>query len=52
MSGGLTKNSLFVSETADVTQCTVILPKEPEAVLLGSAVLGNVSIKIIQSIWI
>ena len=30
-------------EHADATGCRVVLPREPEAVLLGSAVLGAVA---------
>jgi len=41
--GGGTKNAVFVREHADVTGCRIILPKEPEAVLLGSAILGAVA---------
>ena len=41
--GGDTKNPLFVREHADVTGCRVVLPKEPEAVLLGAAILGAVA---------
>lgn len=41
--GGGTKNPVFLREHADSTGCTLILPKEPEAVLLGSAVLGAVA---------
>ena len=41
--GGGTKNELFLREHADVTGCNVILPAEPEAVLLGSAMLGAVA---------
>ena len=41
--GGGTKNELFLREHADVTGCDVILPEEPEAVLLGSAMLGAVA---------
>ncbi|MBK7584871.1 MAG: FGGY-family carbohydrate kinase [Myxococcales bacterium] len=41
--GGDTKNPVFVREHADVTGCRLILPKEPEAVLLGSAILGAVA---------
>ena len=41
--GGDTKNPLFVREHADVTGCRVVLPREPEAVLLGAAVLGCVA---------
>lgn len=38
--GGGTKNPVFLREHADITGCKLVLPKEPEAVLLGSAVLG------------
>ena len=38
--GGGTKNEVFLREHADITGCSVILPQEPEAVLLGSAILG------------
>ena len=41
--GGGTKNPVFLREHADVTGCTLILPREPEAVLLGSAILGAVA---------
>ncbi len=38
--GGGTKNPVFLREHADITGCRLVLPKEPEAVLLGAAVLG------------
>jgi FGGY-family pentulose kinase len=41
--GGDTKNALFLREHADATGCRILLPREPEAVLLGSAVLGAVA---------
>ena len=41
--GGGTKNPVFLREHADVTGCRLVLPAEPEAVLLGSAVLGAVA---------
>ncbi len=41
--GGDTKNPLFAREHADITGCRVVLPKEPEAVLLGAAILGAVA---------
>jgi len=41
-SGGGTKNPLWLQEHADITGCEIILPKEPEAVLLGSAILAAV----------
>jgi ribulose kinase len=42
-SGGGTKNPVFLREHADAAGCTVVLPREPEAVLLGSAILGAVA---------
>ncbi len=41
--GGGTKNELWIREHADATQRPIHLPKEPEAVLLGSAILGAVA---------
>jgi D-ribulokinase len=41
--GGDTKNPVFLREHADVTGCRILLPREPEAVLLGSAILGAVA---------
>ncbi len=41
--GGGTKNPVFIREHADITGCRVVLGAEPEAVLLGSAVLGAVA---------
>jgi FGGY-family pentulose kinase len=41
--GGGTKNPVFLREHADITGCSIVLPQEPEAVLLGSAVLGAVA---------
>ncbi|XP_048019534.1 FGGY carbohydrate kinase domain-containing protein isoform X1 [Megalobrama amblycephala] len=38
--GGLSKNALFVQTHANITGLPVVLPAEPEAVLLGSAVIG------------
>lgn len=38
--GGGTKNPVFLSEHADITGCHLVLPREPEAVLLGTAILG------------
>ncbi len=38
--GGGTKNPVFIREHADITQCRLVLSKEPEAVLLGAAILG------------
>jgi FGGY-family pentulose kinase len=41
--GGLAKNPLVLREHADATGCAVALPEEPDAVLLGAAVLGAVA---------
>jgi FGGY-family pentulose kinase len=41
--GGDMKNSVFVREHADISGCRVVLPREPEAVLLGAAILGVVA---------
>jgi FGGY-family pentulose kinase len=38
--GGGTKNPVFLREHADITGCRLALPREPEAVLLGAAILG------------
>ncbi len=41
--GGDTKNPVFVREHADITGCRIVLPREPEAVLLGAGLLGAVA---------
>lgn len=41
--GGGTRNPLFLREHTDATGCRIVLPREPEAVLLGSAILGAVA---------
>jgi FGGY-family pentulose kinase len=41
--GGHLKNERFIQEHADITGCRVVIPREPEAVLLGSAILGAVA---------
>jgi FGGY-family pentulose kinase len=41
--GGGTKNRVFLREHANITGCRIVLGAEPEAVLLGSAVLGAVA---------
>ena len=41
--GGGTRNPVFLQEHADITNCRIVLPKESEAVLLGSAILGAVA---------
>ena len=42
-SGGHNKNPTFLREHANATGCRIVLPEEPEAVLLGAAVLGAVA---------
>jgi FGGY-family pentulose kinase len=41
--GGGLKNEVFLREHANITGCKLVLPKEPEAVLLGAAILGGVA---------
>ena len=41
--GGGTKNPLWVQQHADITGAALYLPEEPEAVLLGAALLGAVA---------
>jgi len=41
--GGGTKNPVFLREHTDISGCRIVLPAEPEAVLLGSAILGAVA---------
>lgn len=41
--GGGTKNPVFLQQHADITGCRLLLPEEPEAVLLGAAMLGAVA---------
>jgi ribulose kinase len=40
--GGGTKNPLWLQEHADIAGCEIVLPKESEAVILGSAMLAAV----------
>lgn len=48
--GGGTKNPVWLQEHADVTGCEIILPGEPEAVLLGTAMLAAVGAGVYPSI--
>lgn len=41
--GGGAKNPLYLQEHADATGCDIIVGREPESVLLGSAILGAVA---------
>jgi FGGY-family pentulose kinase len=43
ITGGSTKNKFYVQEHADITGCKIIIPKESDAVLLGSSILGAVA---------
>ena len=43
VTGGGTRNPLWLREHADATGLTLVLPREPEAVLLGSAMLAAVA---------
>lgn len=48
--GGLSKNPVFVSQHADITGCSIILPKEEESILVGAAILGACASKIFASV--
>ena len=48
--GGGTKNPIWLREHADITACEMVLNKEPEAVLLGSAILAATASKIYPTI--
>jgi FGGY-family pentulose kinase len=50
VTGGGTKNPLWLQEHADATGLTLILPKEPEAVLLGAAILAATAAQAYPSI--
>ncbi len=41
--GGGTKNPVWLAQHADITGCRLDMPAEPEAVLLGAAILGAVA---------
>lgn len=41
--GGSTKNPVFLREHANATGCRIMLPAEPDSVLLGAAILGAVA---------
>lgn len=43
LTGGLSKNPLFVQEHADVTNCRVIISNEPDSMLLGTGMLAAVA---------
>jgi len=50
MTGGFRYNRFFMQEIADITRCSVIVPKE-DAVLLGTAILGAVAAKEFSDIF-
>lgn len=43
VTGGLSKNPLYLQTHADVTGCQVLISRESEAVLVGSSMLGAVA---------
>lgn len=51
VTGGGTKNPVWLQEHADATGLTLILPKEPEAVLLGSAILAAAAAKAYPDVY-
>ncbi len=48
--GGGTKNPAWLQEHADITGCQLHLPREPEAVLLGTAILGAVAAGVFETV--
>ena len=48
--GGGTKNKVFMQQHANVTGCRLLIPQEPESVLLGAAMLGAVAAGTVDSI--
>jgi len=40
LTGGLSRNAVYVQELADVCGVPVLLPREPDAVLLGGAIVA------------
>lgn len=50
VTGGHLKNPLWLQEHADATGCTLVIPKEPEGVLLGAAILGAVAAGVYEDI--
>lgn len=48
--GGGTKNPLWLQEHADITGCEILLPREPEAVIVGTAMLASVGAGVYASI--
>ncbi|MBI3920992.1 MAG: FGGY-family carbohydrate kinase [Armatimonadetes bacterium] len=48
--GGGTKNPVWLQAHADICECSISLPREPEAVLLGSAILAAVAARAYDNI--
>lgn len=48
--GGDSKNELFIREHCDITKCNIVLPKESDAVLLGSAIVGAAASGVFDSV--
>jgi FGGY-family pentulose kinase len=48
--GGGTKNPLWLQEHANITGCDIALPREPEAMLLGTAMLAAVAAGVYPSV--
>lgn len=48
--GGGTKNPVWLQEHADVTECSIVLAQEAEAVILGSAILAAVAAGVFPNI--
>lgn len=46
MCGGLSKNEIFVQAHSDICNIPVFIPREPESVLLGAAMLGASAAKV------
>lgn len=52
MTGGGTKNPLFLKTHSNITECKIFLGEEEESVLLGAAILGAVSSKEYANLYI
>ena len=48
--GGGTKNKVFMQQHANATGCRLLIPQEPESVLLGAAMLGAVAAGAVNNI--
>lgn len=44
--GGLSKNRVFIQEHADVLGIPIVLPREPDAVILGAAVAAACAVRV------